>query len=42
VREDDPQADALCGAESWHFTEADQDMDRVFVSPIEKTGRVPV
>lgn len=41
VGEDDPQADALCGAESWHFTEADQDMDRVFVSPVEKNERAP-
>ena len=41
VGEDDPQADALCGSDSWHFTEADQDMDRVFVSPIKKNLRVP-
>jgi GNAT superfamily N-acetyltransferase len=30
VQTSDPQADALVTAESWHFTEADQDMDRVF------------
>lgn len=34
VRDDDPQGDVLVDAESWHFTEADQDMDRVFVNPI--------
>jgi GNAT superfamily N-acetyltransferase len=34
VRNDDPQANALLSAESWHFTEADQDMDRVFFAQI--------
>jgi GNAT superfamily N-acetyltransferase len=34
VENDDPQIDALISAQSWHFTEADQDMDRVFVSPV--------
>lgn len=34
VENDDPQLDALIGAQSWHFTEADQDMDRVFVTPV--------
>jgi GNAT superfamily N-acetyltransferase len=29
VRNSEPQVDALISAESWHFTEADQDMDRV-------------
>lgn len=33
VSNDDPQIEALTNAHSWHFTEADQDMDRVFVSP---------
>jgi GNAT superfamily N-acetyltransferase len=32
VENDDPQIDALIDAQSWHFTEADQDMDRVFVN----------
>ncbi len=31
---EDPQIDVLTGADSWHFTEADQDMDRVFVTPL--------
>jgi hypothetical protein len=34
VESDDPQIDALISAQSWHFTEADQDMDRVFVSQL--------
>ena len=34
VGNDDPQIGALINAQSWHFTEADQDMDRVFVTPI--------
>lgn len=34
VENDDPQLDALTTAQSWHFTEADQDMDRVFVAPV--------
>lgn len=34
VHHDDPQAAALIEPESWHFTEADQDMDRVFITPI--------
>lgn len=33
VENDDPQLDVLISAQSWHFTEADQDMDRVFVTP---------
>ncbi|MEK6287225.1 MAG: GNAT family N-acetyltransferase [Acidobacteriota bacterium] len=33
VADEDPQRDVLLKAQSWHFTEADQDMDRVFVSP---------
>ena len=32
VRDDDPQSEVLVDAESWHFTEADQDMDRVFIN----------
>jgi len=38
VRQDDPQAAALIAPESWHFTEADQDMDRVFITPIANNG----
>ena len=34
VENDDPQIDALINAQSWHFTEADQDMDRVFVTQL--------
>ncbi|MEK6408474.1 MAG: GNAT family N-acetyltransferase [Acidobacteriota bacterium] len=34
VANEDPQFDVLLKAQSWHFTEADQDMDRVFVNPI--------
>jgi GNAT superfamily N-acetyltransferase len=29
---DDPQIDSLISSSAWHFTEADQDMDRVFVT----------
>lgn len=32
VENDDPQIAALISAQAWHFTEADQDMDRVFVT----------
>jgi len=39
VREADPQIAELCSPESWHFTEADQDMDRVFVGPVDKGAR---
>ena len=39
VQNNDPQADALVNAESWHFTEADQDMDRVFVNRITTSVR---
>lgn len=34
VSDNDPQARLLLKAEAWHFTEADQDMDRVFVTPL--------
>lgn len=34
VRDDDPQATSLIDPQSWHFTEADQDMDRVFITPV--------
>ena len=33
VQETDPHVDVLINARSWHFTEADQDMDRVFINP---------
>jgi GNAT superfamily N-acetyltransferase len=33
VEDSDPQVDVLIDARSWHFTEADQDMDRVFINP---------
>jgi GNAT superfamily N-acetyltransferase len=33
VQSNDPDLDVLIHSESWHFTEADQDMDRVFISP---------
>lgn len=39
LQSDDPQADALISGESWHFTEADQDMDRVFVNPVGNSGK---
>lgn len=34
VPDNDPQLDVLTKDESWYFTEADQDMDRVFVTPL--------
>jgi hypothetical protein len=34
VQDTDPDIDVLIEAQSWHFTEADQDMDRVFVNSV--------
>ena len=36
VSDDDPQLGALLDAGSWHFTEADQDMISVFVTPVKE------
>jgi GNAT superfamily N-acetyltransferase len=41
VPDDDPQADLLRNAKSWHFTESDQDMDRVFVAKFAEIVREP-
>jgi hypothetical protein len=37
VEDHDPQVNALISAQAWHFTEADQDMDRVFVTPVAES-----
>jgi len=34
VADTDPQSRLLLKGDAWHFTEADQDMDRVFVTPL--------
>jgi hypothetical protein len=34
VADADPQSRLLLKGDAWHFTEADQDMDRVFVTPL--------
>lgn len=39
VRNDDPQIGALISAESWHFTDADQDMDRMFATPRQSAAQ---
>ncbi len=38
VQEGDPQRAALIESDSWHFTEADQDMDRVFITTAAYNG----
>jgi len=38
VSDTDPQLNILIGSDSWHFTEADQDMDRVFVTSTQQAA----